>query len=1417
MPNHILSPFITIHSEGALLPPDLLQRILAKDPALKGLSPVDYGLTPSTKLNEETNKAWNSLVGFWENYLRSMASLDVTDPATTVTREKWMLPMFNLLGFGKLLPSKAVELSGKSYPISHSWYDTPIHVVGSHIDLDRPTKGIAGAARLSPHSMLQEYLNNNDKATWGILSNGRILRILRDNTSLTRQSYLEFDLEAMFNGEIYADFVPLWLICHVSRFEVNCPAGEESCWLDRWSLDAQERGTRALDRLRTGVENAIQALGQGFLDHPSNTDLRKALSGTDLSRQDFYTQTLRLVYRLIFLFTAEDRGLLHPDGADTVAMERYMRYFSSTRLRRLAERSRGSRHSDLYEQLKLVMDFLAGSKGCLELGLPALSGSLFSSQTTPNLSLACLSNAALLKAVYSLAFITDGNTRRAVDYRNLGAEELGSVYESLLELVPKVDSVSNQFVLINAAGNQRKTTGSYYTPTSLIQELLNSALDPVIADRIGAQHDAQSKEQALLSLKVCDPASGSGHFLIAAAHRIARRLAEIRAAGSEPSPNLYRLCLRDVISHCIYGVDMNPMAVELCKFNLWMESLEPGKPLTFLDGHIKCGNSLVGMGPRMTTKDLVIPEDAFKPVTGDNKTTAAAIKRRNHSERTTGQMSLTFTSVSTRVDLDHWLAEQTGILDKLPEDNPEDIQQKSKRFKEITSSKAYLKNKQIADLWTSAFFWQITSDQSGLGSIAPTHGELNKTRSEQVLPQRLTQKVEVLAKDNRYFHWSLEFPCVFGRSEKDPGFDCILGNPPWERIKLQEEEWFATRDPDIAAAQNKSIRGRMIHELIESNPVLYRLFLEAKHAAECESKFMRFSERYPLSAVGDLNTYPLFAEHNRFLMGAHGNSGFIVPTGIATDDTTKDYFADLVDKRSIVSMYDFENKEAIFVGVHRSYKFCLLTLSGRPVNHTEFVFFATRTEHLRDNRRRFTLSPEEIALLNPNTHTMPVFRTRIDKELTEKIYMRVPILINERTGNNPWGVSFLRMFDMSNDSHLFSNQFINGYVRLYEAKMFHQFDHRWTTMDITRGEIDRGNPIDIVKPNYWVQEINIKEDYKNFAHCWLAFRNTARSTDERTTIFSIVPYEAVGNNAPIINLQNRNPVDYLLLLSLCNSFTFDFLARQKVAGISLNFFYVKQFPIIPIELIITSILDRIIIIAFELVFTAWDLLPLANQIWNTVSSDIQSQIKRQWVENADKTNGGNKGAQRPEWCEEVQDGFPYPPFKWDDDRRALLRAELDAYFAKLYGLSRDELRYILDPQEVYGEDFPGETFRVLKEKEIRKFGEYRSRRLVLEAWDRLEGVEVSNSAGVQSIQVVEEKKASVVISTPKPVVTFPVLESTSEPEVSTTDPAPLDQPSFADLGLFKCLTCGKLIMGADKNSHIKEVHHGTQVEWKQLR
>ncbi|MCB1810599.1 MAG: N-6 DNA methylase [Candidatus Competibacteraceae bacterium] len=1179
---------------------------------------------------------------------------------------------------------------------------------------------------------------------WALLSNGLQLRLLRDNQALSRQSFLEFDLEAMFNGEVYSDFVLLWLVAHATRFAPREDNRPETCWLEQWTQEAEEQGTRALGELRSGVERALAILGEGFTSHPRNTLLRDELRSGKLSPNELHAQLLRLVYRLIFLFVAEDRtlegrSLLHPlddsDGART-ARERYAAHYSTARLREMAGRIKGSRHGDLWQQFQLLVHALSGDAASAvirnQLALPALGSFLWDPASTSALNEAELTNFDLLEALRHLAFTRQGKVLRPVDYKNLGAEELGGVYESLLALTPQVSGDGARFSFAEFAGNERKTSGSYYTPDSLVQCLLDSALDPVVEEAIKGKSPADA-EQAILALKVCDPAVGSGHFLVGAAHRLARHLARMRALAegdSEPSPLLYQHALRDVIGRCLYGVDVNPMAAELCRVSLWLEALEPGKPLSFLDHHIRVGNSLLGTTPELIAGGL--PDDAFKPIEGDDKKICVALKKRNKQERDGKQMGLVLPTVEKEKAVLNTLALRSQDVDHVPDDSLEAISRKVEQFHRLVVSSEYRHQQLIADAWCAAFVWPKQAD----APEAITTDTIRRLEADaEVLDTVQHEELERLANQYQFFHWQLAFPEVFAGG----GFDCVLGNPPWEHTELKEKEWFAERCPEIANARTGAERKRKIKALRTNDSQLFAAYTAALRYHNGISHFLGDSGRYPLCGRGRINYYAVFAEGMRTLINERGRAGGVLPTGIATDDTTKFFFQDVVDTKSLASLFDFENKGIFFPGVHSSYKFCLFT-AGRGTRLTteaaEFVFFGHSVEELRDPERRFTMSPEDIELLNPNTRTCPIFRSRKDAELTKAIYRRVPVLIRKNQGGapeeNPWDIKFKQgLFNMTSDSHLFrtreqleeegwqldGNLFRKDekvYLSLYEAKMIHHFDHRWATYigmetrDLTIAE--KQNLDCVVHGRYWVQKEDVTSALANTSwnRGWLlGWRDICRSTDERTVIGGIFPLSAVGNNLPVWIASNE-PVN--LLASILSSLPCDFAARFKIGGTHLNFFVAEQIPVLTPQTLDALVawstaesrlcewlLSRVV----ELSFTAWDLEFYAQD------------------------------------C-----GWDGPPFRWDEERRFLMRCELDAAFFHLYlpadengdwrparkadGCPYDETpeqleelkRHFPTPRDAV--DYIMDTFPIVRRKDEEAYGEYRTKREILEIYDAMQ-------------------------------------------------------------------------------------------------
>lgn len=443
-----MSSTSSIRSEGGLLPANLLSRIRARDPALPGLRPVeDYGLAPGETLNEAASRSWSRLTGLWRKYSEVLKARREGDAFEGETLDRWLKPLFQELGFDGLERVRAETIGRDSFAISHRWKAVPIHLIGAGLLIDKRTPGARGAAAANPHGLLQDYLNRKDEYLWGIVSNGLKLRLLRDNRTLTRQAYLEFNLENIFSAEGqsgYADFFLLWLICHRTRFDapgggdkdVTIPASHATWIIEAWTKAAEQSGVRAQLGLRQNAVRALNHLGSGFLIHRDNDALRQRLQQPGgLGRDDFKRQLLRTLYRLLFLFVAEDRGLLLDPKTSPAISERFTTYYSTARLRRVARRYGGTAHGDGWLQLQTVFRLLRVDAGCPALGLPPLGGFLFSKSACPDLDAASLANEHLYAALRALCVVQDREEHitRVTDFEHLGAEELGSIYESLLE------------------------------------------------------------------------------------------------------------------------------------------------------------------------------------------------------------------------------------------------------------------------------------------------------------------------------------------------------------------------------------------------------------------------------------------------------------------------------------------------------------------------------------------------------------------------------------------------------------------------------------------------------------------------------------------------------------------------------------------------------------------------------------------------------------------------------------------------------------------------------------------------------------------------------------------------------------------------------------------------------------------------
>ena len=1100
--------------------------------------------------------------------------------------------------------------------------------------------------------------------------------------------------------------------------------------------------------LRKGVTSAIRALGNGFLLHPCSGKLREDLASGRLSSEDYFQQLLSVAYRMVVLCTAEENGLLFTPRATDSERHRYRSGYSMGALRDRAARAQpDAPESSLWSRLCYVFEGLA--KGDRSLGLAAIGG-LFRTEHCHDLEIASVCDNAVLHAVRRLTLIEVDGGYQPVQYKDLPTEEMGSVYETLLELRPIVRTDPWHFAFfgdsadIGNTGSERRVSGAFYTPPALVNMVIQSTLDPVLAQAV--DRPFRDRSDAILRIRIIDPACGTGHFLLAAARRVAAELVDRAAIRPDHARRL-------AIQNCIYGVDSNSMAVEICKVALWLEAAKPGYSNEFLDSKIRHGNSLVGiLDPEIM--DRGIPGEAYSQLTGDDEAICRDLRSRNRH-------------AVPGFDFD------------------------DSEWEELDESAC--RERMRADLFLSAYYAAKSRDTV---EVVPQSQDMNRLVGD--MPQRrgVHEFVRELRSRHRFFHWHLEFPAIMGAG----GFDVVIGNPPWKRVKLMSQQWFAARVQRIADVRNQFDRDRLIEELngADASPAdraIYAEFQRARRDAEAMSLFLRTSRRYRLAGDREANLYSLFAETFLQLVGPRGRAGIIVPSGIATDDSSKKYFAHIINHGRLVSLHDFENTSELFPDVSTRMKFCIQTLSGADTRNrqSEFAFFLHAPEDLEDENRRLTMSADDFSLFNPNTRTCPILRTRTDLAIARKLYRRAGVFVREPRGLrpevNPWDVRLRSGFSMSADLPLFrsraqmsasgweldGNVFVRDgerYMPLYEAKLFHQYDHRFATFegvsdrDIRFGNArrmsaqEKADPRSVSLPRYWVPEAEVvrrmerecmslerggehlEQDQRALRDgakivvrriaatsnlrtcisgfipnvplgnsgvgidCWrIVYRTIAHPGHNRTTIVSATKTStstchalASGVNAEHLQAAVRSvaladrsgedgfspdyslyrAVQACLLMGNMNSLPLDWAARSFISGLNMSLYIVKQFPILPPEIYLepmpcgSSWLDRILPRVLELTYTSWDMRAFALDL-----------------------------------------GYDGPPFVWDEWRRACLRAELDACYAVLYGLTRGELEWLVDAPQ------PSQAFPIMRQREIKDFGEYRTKRLVLAAYDAL--------------------------------------------------------------------------------------------------
>jgi hypothetical protein len=1283
--------FDAVTIEGGLLAADWLARAAQLEAPHQ--DPADYAVPKGLELRDEIGRYWRIAQAQWAEF---EAGQRAKAEPNALARRFVVSLLRDAFGFSDLVErppacpdsllddqagddhQQPVELAGRAWPLTaiDAAGRVPLVCAPAAAGLDSPHPHLGDEYRKrSAFGLVQEFLNASDDALWGLCSDGLTLRLARDNASLTRPAWIEVDLARIFTEELYPDFAAAWLVLHRSRFG-RAEQAPETCTLETWRAAAQEEGTRARNQLRAGVEAALVVLGQGFVSHSANGALRAKLHDGTIPIDGFFGELLRLVYRLIFLLTVEERHLLHVPTTPVEVRERYAQGYSIRRLRdRSARRAAYDRHDDLWDATQIVFRCLA--TGEAPLGLPALGG-LFEMGQCPNLDGAKLQNRALLEAMFRLCWLRTSNGIARVNWRDMGPEELGSVYESLLELVPRIADEGRTFGFAKAEQGRataRKESGSYYTPDSLVQALLDVSLEPLIRNVLAK--NPENPDGALLGITLVDPACGSGHFLLAAARRIATHLARARAQGT-PSASEYREALRAVVGTCVYGVDLNPMAVELCRVALWMEAIVPGRPLSFLEAHIRHGNALIGATPELLEAGL--PDHAWEAVEGDDKKTASRLKKANKGWRQGNLFDTVTPTTPTQ------LAELSAAVETAEDDSLEALHAKSKAWHDYEEHPAVQHATLLADLWCSAFFWpKVPGNAEG---SAPVRGLWEQVKAKpESLPSATKATMIDLKTRYHFFHWSIAFPQVFARG----GFDLVLGNPPWDTLSPDAKEFFARWEPQIRE-QTRDEQASTIEALV-ANPQIAEEWQAYRRRLFTWVHFLKRSRRFTLYArgnlgKGDFNIYRMFVEAALTMARNGGYAAQVVPDGLYSGANTAAIRQTMLEGHALDPLLGFENAAGVwFPGVHRSQKLCLYaarrTAEAVPSIRARFGIrtHADLTAALRGELLRIPV--DLIREFSPDALAIMEFGDQRDIDIASKMYARWPKFGDESAG--PPHRQYMREIDMGNDRDLFSEK-ADG-LPLYEGRMVSHYDHRAKGYRSGRGraavweDLPFSDPGKSIQPQWYIPWSNVPEKARERLERFrIGFCDVTGAGNERTFMSALLPAGVLaGHSLPTVTFEAKWEWAYVPWLAVANSMAMDFVARFKASNhMTFGIIDSLPFPRLPLDHpAVAALAPRVL----RLTCTGPEMTPF----WNAMAE-----------------HG---------WVEPVEPNEAVPGLL-DEEERLVVAAELEVIVARdLYGLNASEMEHVLA------------TFPIVERRQVERYGEYRTKRLVLEGFNTVPRVD----------------------------------------------------------------------------------------------
>jgi hypothetical protein len=1268
---------------------------------------------------------------------------------------------------------------------------------------DTPLDRASGGGE-APSSQILRYLGRAEAMSggavrWGLLTSGRFWRLYWAQARARAEGFLEIELPALFGTmppPLPAEAPPdHWLRVFLLLFRRDAFVAhgpQQRSFMDEALAEGRKYEARVTAALSEAVfKEVFPALVRAIGQHDPNAQIDDASW-----RAEAREGALRLLFRLLFVLYAEDRDLLpvNRPGYDDYSLQ-HLR----NEAKQLADggRTLPAKAATWWPRLRAL--FQAISAGEPTMGLPPYNGRLFRDEPGSLLQRLSLPDAELAPLVEKMSREGGPLARRWINYRDLSVQHLGSIYERLLEQDVVPDGSGGVSLRPNAFA--RKDTGSYYTPEELVQLIIRRTVGPLLRERREAfaakaaalASDSRRKidrlkelapldpAEAFLQLRVCDPAMGSGHFLVSLVDYLAAETLDAVAEapktaawGEYRSPLMARIegirarikaqaaahgwpvreeqlddrhiVRRIILKRCVYGVDLNLMAVELAKLALWLHSFTVGAPLSFLDHHLRCGDSLFGEFVGPVLRDLrarygLVLSSAV--VAARNAATGMA----RVEEQTDADIAEVEASAADFAGVEQDTAPLRGFLSLyhaarwLPGKEPA-----------AEAGRGILFGGGYGDPVAIAGGAELKAPREDAADIERKGGkEKIKASGAHDAACGFVAEARAVAAERRFLHWEVAFPGVWDEWEaRSPpgGFDAVIGNPPWDRMKMQEVEWFAARIRAIATATKAADRKRAIEALRKRADPVAAEYDRAAATAEAAVRVARDlgarsplpdardrkseaemaaaaaaaaeDAAYPLLSGGDVNIYSLMVERAARLVRKQGIVGLLVPSGIAADLGAAPFFRQISTGGRLAALLDFENRrttldlEPFFPDVDSRFKFSALVFGGseRHFAAAACAFFKQSAEAAE--REAFALAPADFAAVNPNTGTAPIFRTPRDAEITKGIYARVPVLVDrrEKPPRYVWPVRYATMFHMTNDSGKFRRETELRKLGAYEVqgqrwekgsaqwlpllvgRSINIFDHRAAAVveesdnlhnpfnSKLTTEIEHADPGFTPRPRFWVSEADI--EWPEGLNWAIGFRDIARPTDVRTVIAAAVPKSGFGNTAPLL-LPDSLAHDGAL--SLPSSSAAAMPSYTRFAPLLLGNMNSLVLDYIARQKVQSTHVNLYIVEQLPLV-------PLSG-FARRFGTKTAEQIVREDVLALTYTAHDMEAFARDM-------GHAGPPFLWHREDRLRRRARLDALFFHLYGLDREDADYVMD------------TFPIVREQEEAAYGgRYRTRELVL--------------------------------------------------------------------------------------------------------